>query len=310
VRALVRDFEEQLRDVRTTRAEDLGRSAAHQTSVISRALREMRDLDPGSALGSAVARIEEQLSALTGAVAASQATAAERRRGAAKGADYETLVAMQVAAIAAVFGDVAEQTGARPRVMLAEKARAKRGDITVTVSASVRIVVEAMDRQASELSQATVVAELRAALANRNAQAAIAVLAGAGTALMCGQPLQLLGPELWAVVLERDAPDPLALQVAYRLARAHVTAPSALTAATDLRALRRLAESGPSARREGIDDSATSGGIGWHSPATLHAFTSAPCTPSLPRHSRQQRAAARPLASSPPIPQPQSSPAL
>lgn len=207
---------------RASIAKDFQETSERQSDSIKGALREMRDLDPSSALGRALTGIESTVAELSRTVAAAQATAGERNRGTLKGADYEEFTAIEVAAVASVHGDAAERTGNRPGQLILNKKPSLRGDVTVRVSGGQTIVVEAMDRAASVLTFRLVSEELVEAMENRAARAAIAVISGAENPIMCGQRLQFLGDDKWAVVLQKDEPDALALQVAYKLARARV----------------------------------------------------------------------------------------
>jgi hypothetical protein len=156
---------------------------------------------------------------LTSAVAASQQVAAERRRGTAKGRDYEDFVAVEVASIATVYGDRTEQTGSQQGKAIGKRGAALRGDVTCWLDDGIAVVIEAMDRKKDRLTHKLVRAELEEAMANRGASAAIAVMSAAEGTLMCGQPLQPLASNMWAVHLPHDGSTVLALQVTYQLAR-------------------------------------------------------------------------------------------
>jgi hypothetical protein len=74
-------------------------------------------------------------------------------------------------------------------------------------------------------------------MANRGAGAGIAVVSSADAKFMLGQPIVVLGRELWAVVLSPDHPDPTALRIAYALARAGVLAAGRARRGVDLASL-------------------------------------------------------------------------
>ena len=185
---------------------------------------------------------------LTSAVAANQGVAGERLSGTAKGADYEDRVAYELGAIAAVYGDRAEQTGAQGGRLISKKGASLRGDVSCWIDGDIGLVVEAMDRDKSKLTDKLVRAELLEAMENRGAVASIAVMSSVEGTLMCGQPLQVLAPNMWAVQLSRDgAPrgaqrslgsNLIPLQVAYRLAREAAIAETARPAALDVEALK------------------------------------------------------------------------
>jgi len=94
----------------------------------------------------------------------------------AKGASFEELIACHLGPFASIHGDIAEVVG---RTTGAGGTR--KGDLRVTVSADdtggreMRFVLEAKDQK---LSMTRTLTELDAALANHDANAAIAVFAG------------------------------------------------------------------------------------------------------------------------------------
>ena len=220
-------------------AESFENSSNRHAEHIDRVLREMRDLDPSSSIGQAFKRLEDQLVKVQSAISASQATAQERQRGTAKGGDFEDLVIEEVAAIASVFGDRAEHTGNQPGQMIQNKGQSKRGDVTCMVEGNPGIVLEVMDRNKAELTTDKVIAELREAMQNRSAAAAIAVVSSADNRLMNGLPLQILDSNLWAVMLDKDARNELALKISYRLARQVVLASAGEGHTVDFEALKR-----------------------------------------------------------------------
>jgi hypothetical protein len=199
--------------------DELDRHAQHHGHL----LREMRDLDPNSALGGTLQRIEQAVGALTATVAAAhaaeRATAEERGRGTAKGHDYEEFVVATVAEIAGAHQDIWEHTGHQAGLVTAARRQAKGGDVTCTVGENRRVVIEAKDRDATGLSLTALAGELDDAMRNRGARAAIAVLSTPDARFLRGQPLVVVGPTSWAVVLDKEHPDALALKIAYCLAR-------------------------------------------------------------------------------------------
>jgi hypothetical protein len=238
LRVVVKQVDELLAGTRRTIAEDLARTSKEQSDNVGRALKDMRDLEPSSALGRAMTQLETRMVELTKAVSASQGVAGERLRGAAKGADYEEQVAFEVAAIAAVYGDRAERTGAQAGRLMGQKAGSLRGDVSCWIDGEVGIVIEAMDRDKNNLTDKLVRTELLEAMDNRGAIASIAVMSSVEGTLMCGQPLQILGPNMWAVQLARDSSNLIPLQVAYRLAREGARAETSQSAALDMDVLR------------------------------------------------------------------------
>jgi hypothetical protein len=233
-------IDELIGDARRAISEELTRASDRQSEVLGKTVRDWRELDPASGLGTALTRIETMLRELARAVAATQATSAEHERGAAKGLEYEDLVAQVVAEIAAVHGDRAERTGADEGLRRGDKRLAKRGDVTVWLDDQPGIVIEA--KNAAKLSAAALQRELEEALTNRGAQAAILVVSSNQNNLMCKQPLVYLRPDMWAVHLSGDTVDPLALQIAYVVARQVALAKSAQCTLADLDVIRDRAE--------------------------------------------------------------------
>jgi len=198
IQAVVKDFGEALARERRETTTELQTMSKEHSAAIAKALQE-----------------------LTNTLAANRATAAERERGPGKGWDFEELVAREVAAIAGAHGDLAEHTGATPGVAITNRGRARRGDVTCTILQrdGVRLVVEAMDREKGRATADAIVDELSEAMGNRGAQAAIAVLASSDNNLMPGRHYAQLRPGLWAVVLDKEQPSPIALNAAYCVAR-------------------------------------------------------------------------------------------
>jgi hypothetical protein len=238
---LSRNFEESVALARKQVADELAKTADKYSDGLNKALREMRDLDPSSALGRAFSGMDKTLKDIAEMMAASAATRSERRKGTAKGGDYEEMVAAEVASIASIHGDCAERTG-NQQGLLVKKERCYRGDVTCTIEGVPGIVIEAMDRGGAKLTTKLVQEELVEAMANRGAAAAIAVVSSTDNSLMCQQPIQFLSASSWAVFLDSEDPDVLALQVAYCLARRSATTPSEGGATLDVQQVKAIAE--------------------------------------------------------------------
>ena len=143
---------------------------------------------------------------------------AERERGTAKGRSFEELVSDSVDALALPQGDVAEAVGDQPG------AAGKTGDVVVSVGACDgpargRIVFEAKDRR---LSKPAALAELDRALAARDADFAVLVVPSEDELPARLQPLREYNGDKLLVVMDPDDDTGLALEIAYRLARARV----------------------------------------------------------------------------------------
>lgn len=157
--------------------------------------------------------LEERLVAIEAAAAA---RGAERARSAAKGADFEDLLAAMLGDIARGAGDLVDRTGLEAGSVL----KSKKGDFVITLDPAVargcdlRLVVEAKDRP---MSMRAMRDELREARENRGAAVAVAVFtpthAPTGIA-----PFSVVGGDVYCVV-DPEAPEPATLEAAIRLAR-------------------------------------------------------------------------------------------
>jgi hypothetical protein len=141
--------------------------------------------------------------------------AAEAERGTAKGRSYEEEVAAAVDAIALPLGDDAQAVGDQ------RESTGKKGDVVVAIGASHgpaqgRIVFEAKDRR---LSRPGALQELDACMAERNADFAVLVVPTVDEMPAKMHPLREYNGDKLIVVYDLDD-GPLALQVAYSLARA------------------------------------------------------------------------------------------
>jgi len=157
--------------------------------------------------------LEERLVAIEAAAAA---RGAERARSAAKGMDFEDLLAEMLGEIARGAGDLLDRTSLEAGSVL----KSKKGDFVLTLDSTVtrgcdaRVVIEAKDRP---MSMRAMREELREARENRGAAVAIAVFtpAHAPTGVM---PFSLVGGDVYCVI-DPDAPEPATLEAAVRLAR-------------------------------------------------------------------------------------------
>ena len=157
--------------------------------------------------------LEERLVAIEAAAAA---RGAERARSAAKGADFEDLLAAMLGDIARGAGDLLDHTGLDAGTVM----KSKKGDFVLTIDAAVargcdlRVVVEAKDRP---MSMRAMRDELREARENRGAAVAVAVFTPnhAPTAVA---PFTVVGGDVYCVI-DPEAPEPATLEAAIRLAR-------------------------------------------------------------------------------------------
>ncbi len=157
--------------------------------------------------------LEDRLVAIEAAAAA---RGTERARSAAKGADFEELLAAMLGEVARGAGDMLDRTGLDTGSVL----RSKKGDFVLTIDARVargcdlRVVIEAKDRP---MSMRAIRDELREARDNRGAVAALVIFtpahAPAGVA-----PFSVIGDDVYCVI-DPASPEPATLEAAVRLAR-------------------------------------------------------------------------------------------
>ncbi len=232
IQGSLRSFDRTLATVKHEIATEFRETADRQARAFSRSVQDVKNLDPASGLGQAIAGMQTQLRELRELVATNQTRASERLKGAAKGHDFGLLVTETIAEIAGVHGDVVERTGDRPGLLIKDQGAAKGGDVTISIVAPPypSVVVEAMNR--STLTVKGVQHELDRAMQNRGAQVAIAVIANPDHPIMCGQPLKQLGRCAWVAGLDPEEPNLQAVKCAYQLAR-HAAIAVAISADVD-----------------------------------------------------------------------------
>jgi hypothetical protein len=159
-----------------------------------------------------------QITAVGERIAAHDAIQAERDKGTAKGADFESFVATSVDWSLAPYGDVVVEVGNETGTQ-----GNKAGDIMVTLNPDetsghdLRIVVEAKCRP---LGLKAALRELDRALDNWDAHSGILVFAEPEQAPLNGRCLRLFAGNRIMCVLGRESGDRLPLEVACQLARA------------------------------------------------------------------------------------------
>ena len=159
------------------------------------------------------AALNERLGAIEAAAAA---RGAERARSAAKGGDFEDLLAEMLGRIARGAGDLLDRTSDESGDVL----RSKKGDFLLTIDprltngADLRVVIEAKDRA---ISARAIRHELREARENRGAAIAVAVFAP-DHAPSGVEPFALLAGDIYCVI-DPEAPEPAHLEAAIGLAR-------------------------------------------------------------------------------------------
>jgi hypothetical protein len=165
-----------------------------------------------------MAQLEKQLQALQAEKEKLEAVEAERERGTAKGRSFEQRAAEALDALALAQGDDAEAVGDMPG------AGGKTGDVLVSIDACNgpalgSIVFEAKDRR---LSRPTALSELDRALEQRSADYAVLVVPTDEEVPSKLQPLREYNGDKLIVSLDEESGSELALELAYRLARARV----------------------------------------------------------------------------------------
>jgi hypothetical protein len=169
------------------------------------------------AMDDKLAGLREELVKLQAEKEKLEEVAAEAQRGTAKGRSYEEEVAAAVEALALPLGDDCEAVGDL------KESTGKKGDVVVTIGAchgpgQGRIVFEAKN---SRLSRPEALRQLDDARAERNADYAVLVVPSEDKVPARMHPLREYNGDKLVVAYDVDD-GPLALQVAYSLARARV----------------------------------------------------------------------------------------
>jgi len=198
---------------------------------------EQRQHESAQAMLRQMAELEKQLQALRLEKEGLEELEAERERGTAKGRTFEEQVADAVDRMALAQGDVAEAVGD------VKEATGKVGDVVVAIDAGNgpargRIVVEAKDRR---LSKPRALGELDQAMAQRSADFGVLVVPTEAEVPAKLAPLREYNGDKLVVALDPDA-GTLALELAYRLARARVLMKRSDAEGIDAGALRDTVE--------------------------------------------------------------------
>lgn len=158
------------------------------------------------------------------AVEVRMAVGQEQNKGTAKGRSYEAQVQARIEECGSVTGDVVEGVGD----VAGADGSSKAGDIVSTLNnaAEIRVVIEAKD---TKLSLAKTRTELESAASNRIAQAAIIAFSSEDSSPVAA-PFTRLGPGRYVVAYDKDTENPLALRVAYQVARSEALVVSNPTA--------------------------------------------------------------------------------
>jgi len=191
----------------------------------SRVVKLLDPNNPESPLSSFKKEIEERLFAIEKEIkakeSAREATREEAEKGTKKGLEYQNLVFAEVEKIARILGDDCKPTGNETGLLF----NSKLGDVVVTInpsqtnSAVLKIVFEAKDK---EMSLSGLITELDGAKKNRGSEYAIGVISGNNT---LKDAKGLIGSfrdypkNKTLCILDKETIDPIALEVAYKLAR-------------------------------------------------------------------------------------------
>ncbi len=159
--------------------------------------------------------------------------------GTRKGRSFEELVRDELEVLAAAQGDVAHHVGDT-----SSESGGKKGDVVVEVGACdgaplATLVIEAKNRA---LSKNEAWGELNAAMAERDAEYGVLVVAGEEKIPSGLDELTEYQGNKMIVVLDREEPDPLALRLVYRYARARVLAAQSSGLVVDAAGVRAASE--------------------------------------------------------------------
>jgi hypothetical protein len=178
-----------------------------------------RQQNEGEANRKRIEELQRQVIELRERDDADQRVEAEAELGTRKGFTFEERVHDAIERIASTRGDCATHTGAE-----GAEGGGRKGDTLVELGAgdgpcSGRIVFESKDKR---LSKNAAWIELNEAMAARAASFAVLVVAGEDRVPSGREPLQEYEGNKLIVAVDREEPDSLALEVAYRLAAARV----------------------------------------------------------------------------------------
>jgi hypothetical protein len=186
-----------------------------------------------------ISGLREQFARLLEKQEADDRVAEEVERGTAKGRTFEELVHTEIDALAAAQGDAAHHVGDA-----SSEAGGKKGDTVVELGACTgpalaTVVFEAKNRK---LSKNDAWIELNAAMAERDADYGVLVVAGDDKIPSGLEELTEYQGNKMIAVLDREQPDALTLRLIYRYVRARVLAAGAVGLEVDAAGVRDAAE--------------------------------------------------------------------
>ena len=195
-----------------------------------------------------IAELRRELVELKERTFADERVAEAEAAGTRKGLSFEDRVHRAIERIAAARGDSAHHTGGE-----ASEGGGRKGDTVVEVGAAdgpcnARIVFEAKDKRG--LSNQEAWRQLNGALEERSADFAVLAVAGEAQIPSGREALHEYEGNKLIVALDRDDPDGLALETAYRLAVARVAMTRDRSLTVDAAAVKDEAEAATTALRE------------------------------------------------------------
>jgi len=188
-----------------------------------------------------IARLREEVSSLRAEREKQEEVEAERERGTAKGRTFEEEVAEELDRLATLQGDDCEAVGD------VRGASGRVGDVVVGIDGCNgpprgRIVFEAKN---SKLSRPRALEELDASLRDRDADFAVLVVPSEDKVPAKMRQLREYNGDKMIVTLDPEAEGPLALELAYSLARARVLMRRSEAEGVDEAAVRATVERSP-----------------------------------------------------------------
>jgi hypothetical protein len=168
-----------------------------------------------------VAELRKELALILEREEGDRRLAEEADRGTAKGRTFEELVHNAIEEIASAHDDAAHHTGDS-----SSEAGGKKGDTVVEIGAALgapiaTVVFEAKNKK---LSKNDVWSELNGCMSERDADYAVLVVAGEDKVPSGLEELTEYQGNKMIIVVDRDAPDTLALRLVYRYVRARLAA--------------------------------------------------------------------------------------
>jgi hypothetical protein len=214
--------EQRMKIARLFSAEDGANPLTDFKAAVIRGFKALdeRQRDEGEATRKRMEALQREVIELRERGEADERVAAEAERGTAKGFTFEERVHEAVARIASARGDCASHTGGE-----GAEGGGKKGDTLVELGAAGgpaagRIVFEAKD--AERLSKNKAWSYLNEGMEKRAASFAVLVVAGEDRIPSGREQLTEYEGNKLIVAVDREEPDSLVLEVAYRLAAARV----------------------------------------------------------------------------------------